>query len=124
MEGRTAWVEDPGFPVTRRALQIAQIKPLPVPVSDEGMDVEFGIQHAPDAAFALVTPGQQAPLGPTLSLRRRIQLLEWAAETGAWIIEDDYLGELQLKGRAAPALASLDRPGRVIYIYRLVQQDH
>jgi GntR family transcriptional regulator/MocR family aminotransferase len=63
-----------------------------------------------------VTPGQQAPLGSTLSLERRSRLLDWAALSNAWVIEDDYLSELQLKGRATPALASLDRAGRVIHI--------
>jgi len=52
----------------------------------------------------------------TLSLERRLRLLDWAAQEGVWVIEDDYLSELQLKGRAAPALASLDRGGRVIHI--------
>jgi GntR family transcriptional regulator/MocR family aminotransferase len=69
-----------------------------------------------DAALAVVTPGQQAPLGATLSLSRRLRLLDWAARSDAWVIEDDYLSELQLTGRAAPALASLDRAGRVIHI--------
>jgi len=51
-----------------------------------------------------------------MSLRRRLQLLEWAAAGGAWIIEDDYLSELQIDGRPAPALASLDEGRRVIYL--------
>src|SRR5262249_50036428 len=55
-------------------------------------------------------------LGVTLSLARRARLLDWAAQERAWVIEDDYLSELQLKGRATPALASLDRVGRVIHI--------
>jgi GntR family transcriptional regulator / MocR family aminotransferase len=63
-----------------------------------------------------VTPGQQAPLGMTMSLPRRLALLAWAWRNDAWIIEDDYLSELQLKGRAAPALASLDHAGRVLHI--------
>ncbi|MFK2892028.1 MocR-like pyridoxine biosynthesis transcription factor PdxR [Dyella flagellata] len=116
IEGRTGWVEDPGFPNTRRALQFAGTRTVPVPVDEEGIDVAFAIQSTPDATFALVTPGQQAPLGPTLSVERRVRLLEWAAAAEAWIIEDDYLGELQLSGRAAPALASIDRAGRVIYV--------
>ncbi|WP_394829590.1 PLP-dependent aminotransferase family protein [Pendulispora albinea] len=116
LEGRTAWMEDPGFPLTRRGLEVARLAPVPIPVDDRGLDVGYGLQHAPDAALAMVTPGQQAPLGSTLSLERRVRLLAWAARTGAWIIEDDYLGELQLKGRAAPALASLDTAGRVIHI--------
>ncbi|WP_224360264.1 MocR-like pyridoxine biosynthesis transcription factor PdxR [Hyalangium versicolor] len=115
-EGRPAWMENPGFFQSRRALELARLVPVPVPVDEDGMDVASGIEHAPDAALALVTPGQQAPLGATLSLNRRIELLAWAARTSAWILEDDYLGELQLKRRAAPALASLDRNGRVIHI--------
>lgn len=116
LEGQTAWVEDPGFPWSRQALQLAQLSPAPIPVDAEGIDVDHGLRHYPDAGLALVTPGQQAPLGATLSLERRLRLLEWAAATGAWIIEDDYLSELQLSGRAAPALAALDRGGRVIHI--------
>ena len=116
LEGRRAWMEDPGFPLTRRGLEIAKLTLTPIPVDANGSDVDHGVQVAPDAAVAVVTPGQQAPLGSTLSQARRILLLDWAAQTGAWIIEDDYLSELQLKGRAAPALASLDRVGRVIHI--------
>ncbi|MEI7036576.1 PLP-dependent aminotransferase family protein [Fulvimonas yonginensis] len=115
-EGGRAWMENPGFFQSRRALELARVAPVPVPVDEEGIDVAAGIECAPDAALALVTPGQQAPLGATLSLRRRTELIAWAARTGAWIVEDDYLGELQLKRRAAPALASLDRGGRVIHI--------
>lgn len=115
-EGRSAWVENPGFPPSRRALEIAQLAPVPIPVDEDGIDVAYGMQHAADAALALVTPGQQAPTGVPLSLARRVQLIEWATRTGAWIIEDDYLGELQLKRRAAPALASLDSTGCVIHI--------
>src|SRR5690606_6054930 len=89
---------------------------VPVPVDADGIDIDHGLRHAPDAKLVVVTPGQQAPLGATLSLERRLKLLDWAAASGAWVIEDDYLSELQLTGRAAPALASLDRAGRVIHI--------
>lgn len=115
-QGRQAWMENPGFFHSRRALELAELVPVPVPVDEDGLDVAYGIEHAPGAALALVTPGQQAPLGATLSLERRIELIAWAAREGAWVIEDDYLGELQLRRRAAPALASLDRYGRVIHI--------
>jgi GntR family transcriptional regulator / MocR family aminotransferase len=116
LEGRKAWVEDPGFPFTRRGLELARLSLAPIPVDADGIDVDHGLRHEPNAAMAVVTPGQQAPLGSTLSLARRLRLLDWAAQEGVWIIEDDYLSELQLKGRAAPALASLDRAGRVIHI--------
>ncbi|MGT2500724.1 MocR-like pyridoxine biosynthesis transcription factor PdxR [Bradyrhizobium guangxiense] len=110
------WMEDPGFPFTRHGLGLAGLSINPIAVDADGIDVDYGLQHAPDAALVVVTPGQQAPLGSTLSLARRARLLDWATQTKAWVIEDDYLSELQLKGRATPALASLDRAGRVIHI--------
>jgi GntR family transcriptional regulator/MocR family aminotransferase len=116
LEQKKAWVEDPGFPFTRHGLELARLSIAPIPVDADGIDVGYGLRHAPDAALAVVTPGQQAPLGSTLSLERRSRLLDWAALSKAWVIEDDYLSELQLKGRATPALASLDRAGRVIHI--------
>jgi GntR family transcriptional regulator / MocR family aminotransferase len=116
LEGRKVWMEDPGFPFARRGLELARMSLVSIPVDDRGIDVDYGIQHAPDAALVVITPGQQAPLGSTLSLTRRLRLLDWAAQSGTWIIEDDYLSELHLNGRAAPALASLDRSGRVIHI--------
>lgn len=113
---QTAWVENPGFPFTRKGLELAHLSLAPIPVDADGIDIDYGLRHHPDAKLVVVTPGQQAPLGPTLSLERRLRLLEWAAANRAWVIEDDYLSELQLAGRAAPALASLDRDGRVIHI--------
>ncbi len=115
--GRTAaWIEDPSFPLTRTALGLAGMRVTAVPVDAEGLDVAAAIKTAGAAALAVVTPGQQAPLGMTMSLPRRLALIDWARRNGAWIIEDDYLSELQLKGRAAPALASLDHGGRVLHI--------
>jgi GntR family transcriptional regulator/MocR family aminotransferase len=114
--GMGAWMEDPGFPLTRTALGLAGMTVTAVPVDAEGLDVAAGVRSAPGAALAVVTPGQQAPLGMTMSLPRRLALLTWARRNGAWIIEDDYLSELQLQGRAAPALASLDEEGRVLHI--------
>ncbi|MGE0008804.1 MAG: PLP-dependent aminotransferase family protein [Parvibaculaceae bacterium] len=115
LKGGTAWVEEPGFPVTRKALALAGVDAAAVEVDGEGLVVARGIAAARRAALAIVTPGQQAPLGMALSARRREELLAWAHRAGAWIVEDDYLSELQLAGRAAPALASPGPPGRVIH---------
>jgi GntR family transcriptional regulator/MocR family aminotransferase len=114
--GQTAWVENPGFPWSRKGLELAGLSLASVPVDADGIDIDHGLRHHPDAKLVLLTPGQQAPLGSPLSLERRLRLLEWAAASRVWVIEDDYLSELQLAGRAAPALASLDRDGRVIHI--------
>ncbi|MGY2337764.1 MocR-like pyridoxine biosynthesis transcription factor PdxR [Pseudomonas sp. SDO5532_S415] len=116
LDGKKVWMEEPGFFLTRKGLELARLNIIPIPVDTEGLNVSHAIEIAADAALAVLTPGQQAPLGSTLSLRRRLQLLEWAASNNAWIIEDDYLSELQLEGRAAPALASLDEGNRVIHI--------
>ena len=116
VEGARALIEDPSFPLTRKALELAGITMTALPVDAEGLDVTAGDWSARDAALAIVTPGQQAPLGMTMSLTRRLALLAWAQRNDTWIIEDDYLSELQLTGRAAPALASLDRGGRIVHI--------
>lgn len=115
LHGKHGWVEDPGYPFARAALAWAGARAVAVPVDGAGLDVEAGIAAAPDASFALVTPGQQAPFGMTLPIDRRHALLDWAAAGDRWIIEDDYLGELQLSRRAAPALASMDQR-RVMHI--------
>ena len=111
-----AWIEDPGFPLTRTALDLAGMAVTAVPVDAEGLDVAAGVRIAAEAKLAVVTPGQQAPLGMTMSEQRRLALLDWARRHDSWIIEDDYLSELQLKGRVAPALASLDHGRRVLHI--------
>jgi len=116
LDGLTAWMEEPGFPITRTALSLSGMTVAAVSVDPEGLDVAAGVRNAPEAALAVVTPGQQAPLGMTMSTPRRLALIAWARRNGAWIIEDDYLSELQLEGRAAPALASLDSGGRVLHI--------
>lgn len=112
LRGEKAFVEEPGFPRTRQALLEAGIETVPAPVDSEGIDFHW----RPDVKLAVVTPGQQAPLGMTMSATRRAALLKWAAETQAWIIEDDYAGELQLSGQASPALAAADGQGRVFHI--------
>lgn len=116
IQGRSAWMEDPGFPMARIALGLAGVKAIAVPVDEQGIQVAHGVAMAPDAAIAIVTPGQQAPTGVVLSPQRRHALLAWATREDSWIVEDDYLSELQLSGRAAPALAGADPDGRVIHI--------
>jgi GntR family transcriptional regulator / MocR family aminotransferase len=116
LEGASSWVEEPGYPMTRAALELAHVTPVPIRVDKCGIVVDEGIAAAPKAALAVVTPGQQAPLGVTLTHSRRRQLLDWASRSGAWIIEDDYLGELQLSKRASPALAAGEGAERVICV--------
>ena len=114
--GDQAWIEDPGYHRARLGLEAARADVIPVPVDQDGMNVEAGIARAPHARLAVVTPSHQAPLCVSLSLPRRVALLDWAASAGAWILEDDYDGEFRYTGKPIPALKSLDRHERVIYV--------
>ena len=114
--GDSAWVEDPGYLGARGALLGAGARLVPVPVDDEGLDVTEGIRRCPAARVVCVSPSHQFPLGMTMSLARRLSLLEWASRAGAWILEDDYDSEYRYAGRPVPSLQGLDTQGRVIYI--------
>jgi GntR family transcriptional regulator/MocR family aminotransferase len=114
--GDSVWFEDPGYFLAREALKQAGAALVPLPVDEEGIDVAAGRQRAPWARFAVVTPSHQAPLGVTLSLNRRLDLLSWATDAGAWVIEDDYDSEYRYLGRPLPALKSLDDGNRVLYV--------
>ena len=113
--GDSAWAEDPGYPGAVRAYDLYRVKTVPVPVDDEGMIVAKGRELCEAARFAYVTPARQAPLGHTMTIRRRIELLQWAHEQDALILEDDYDGEYRFGGYPSPSLQSLDPDGRVIY---------
>jgi GntR family transcriptional regulator/MocR family aminotransferase len=111
-----AWIEDPGYSLTRQALIAAGVKARPIPVDAQGIDVSAGIRAAPKARAAFVTPSHQFPTGVVLSMTRRLELLNWARETDAWIVEDDYASEFRYGGRALASLQGLDERERVIYV--------
>ncbi len=113
--GDQVWVENPGFPPTRELLSRLNVRPVAVSVDVEGMVVAEALARAPRARAAVVTPAHQSPLSVSLTLPRRMALLDWAAQNEAWIIEDDYDGEYRYVSRPLPALKSLDRDGRVLY---------
>ncbi|KAA8734839.1 PLP-dependent aminotransferase family protein [Acinetobacter qingfengensis] len=111
------WVEDPAYRGTTASLQYSphKIQMIHVPVDEEGIQVDQGIQLASRARAAFVTPSHQYPLGMPMSLARRHALLAWAKQQNAWIIEDDYDSEFRYSGQPFPALQGLD-PERVIYL--------
>jgi GntR family transcriptional regulator/MocR family aminotransferase len=113
--GDSAWVEDPGYMGARGALIAAGVRPVPVPVDSEGLSVTEGERLAPAARLAYVSPSHQYPLGVTMSLSRRMALLDWARRRPAWIVEDDYDSEFRYAGRPLAALQGLDTANRVIY---------
>ena len=113
--GDYGWTEDPGYPGTPVSYNLFRVKTVPVPVDEDGLVVEEGIRRKPDAKFAYVTPARQAPLGHTMTIKRRVELLNWAHETGGYVLEDDYDGEYRFGGQPSPSLQSLDPDGRVFY---------
>ncbi|CAN5610658.1 PLP-dependent aminotransferase family protein [soil metagenome] len=114
--GASVWLEEPGYPLARLALANAGMNLHSVPVDRDGIRVSDGIEACPDARAAFVTPSHQYPLGVALSIARRLELLQWAADRGAWIVEDDYDSEFRYDGPSLPALQGLDTNDRVIYI--------
>jgi GntR family transcriptional regulator/MocR family aminotransferase len=89
---------------------------IAVPVDGEGINVAVGIKRCRKARAVLVTPSHQYPLGVTMSASRRLQLLEWAHNSGSWIIEDDYDSEYRYDSMPIASLQGLDRYSRVVYL--------
>jgi GntR family transcriptional regulator/MocR family aminotransferase len=110
------WIEEPGYLGARQALMMAGAQLVPVPVDHDGLDVAEGIRRGGGARAVYITPSHQYPLGVTMTATRRMLLLNWAARSGAWIIEDDYDSEYRLGGRPIPSLQGLDTGERVIYV--------
>jgi len=114
--GDAAWVEDPAYPGTVNALRAAGARLVPIPVDAEGIDVRFGEARQPAPRVVAVTPSHQYPLGVTMTLARRLELLRLARRARAWVLEDDYDSEFRYSSRPIPALQGLDQDGRVIYL--------
>ncbi|WFU76546.1 PLP-dependent aminotransferase family protein [Bradyrhizobium sp. CB2312] len=113
---KEVWIEDPGYSLTRLTLAASGAKICPIPVDRHGVNVTEGINRAPKARAAFITASHQFPTGVPLSMARRLELLAWARESGAWIIEDDYASEFRYGGRPLASLQGLDEAGRVIYV--------
>lgn len=100
----SVWVEDPGYFGAHTAFVGWGARVIPVTVDDEGLSVAAGLERAPRARLAHVTPTHQFPLGKTMPLRRRAELLAWAQAAGAWILEEDYDSEFRYRGSPLAAL--------------------
>jgi GntR family transcriptional regulator/MocR family aminotransferase len=113
--GEPVWMEDPGYPGAAVVFRAVGAKVCPVPVDADGLNLEKGRRRWGRARLVYVTPAHQYPLGVTMSLRRRLELLEWARRTGTCVFEDDYDSEYRYSGRPVPALQGLDRAGVVLF---------
>jgi GntR family transcriptional regulator/MocR family aminotransferase len=110
------YLEDPGYYGARDIFAATGARLVPVPVDGEGFDLQTARKRSRKARLAYVTPSHQYPLGVTMSLARRLNLLEWARDRDAYVIEDDYNSEYRYGGRPLASLQGLDRDGRVIYL--------
>lgn len=109
-------VEEPGYQAARAVFQAAGARVISVAVDQDGLQTEK-LSESPDSARLLyVTPSHQFPTGSVLSLSRRLALLDWAEQSQAFIIEDDYDSEFRFEGRPISALQGLDQKGRALYV--------
>ncbi|MGA4487851.1 PLP-dependent aminotransferase family protein [Ectopseudomonas hydrolytica] len=113
--GEHVAIENPGYRAAGHAFAVAGAQLCGVAVDGDGLDVD-ALQRVNECRLAYVTPAHQYPTGVTLSLPRRLALLEWAKRVNGWIIEDDYDGEYRYSGTPLAPLAALDEQQRVIYI--------
>ena len=107
--------EEPGYPMARQCFEAIGARPLPVAVDAQGLDTSR-LPRGDAVRLAYVTPSHQFPLGGVLPMARRMELLQWARQHGAWIVEDDYDGEFRYGQRPIDALQAMDTDGRVLYI--------
>jgi GntR family transcriptional regulator / MocR family aminotransferase len=113
--GEAVWMEEPGYPGAAIVFRAVGAHICPVAVDGEGLDLESGKKKWKPPRLVYVTPAHQFPLGVTMSLRRRLALLEWARRSGTLIFEDDYDSEYRYSGRPIPAMQGLDRSGVVMF---------
>lgn len=107
-------LEDPGYPAAFDTVVHSGRRPLPVPVDEQGISPD-ALERS-GALVAHVTPSHQFPLGVTMPMARRTQLLHWAyAREDRFVLEDDYDSEFRYASRPIPALQGLDRRGKVVY---------
>ncbi|PPK92619.1 GntR family transcriptional regulator/MocR family aminotransferase [Kineococcus xinjiangensis] len=116
LTGRVVAMEEPGFSTGRRALTRLGCDVLPVPVDADGLCVDLLPREGRTPAAVFTTPSHQYPLGARMSVERRLALLAWAEAVGAVVVEDDYDSEFRFDVAPLPALAGLDRAGRVVHV--------
>ncbi len=111
--GDYVWLEDPGYRGARAAFAAGGAQLVPLLVDGQGLVPDFTL---PAPRLIYLTPTHQYPTGHTLSLQRRLALIDYAKRTRCWIVEDDYDSEFLYDSRPTPSLQGLDDGARVIYV--------
>ncbi|MEP6620135.1 MAG: PLP-dependent aminotransferase family protein [bacterium] len=109
-------IEEPGYPGARIAMQSNGTALVPVPVDDEGINVDALKRLSARVRAVYVTPSHQFPLGVSMTVARRLALLDWAERHDAWVIEDDYDSEFRYVSHPLGALQGMNAQGRVVYV--------
>ncbi len=113
----TIAIENPGYLSARIIFETQNAYVLPVSVDNSGLIVqELADSTQKNIRLVYVTPSHQFPTGAILSLPRRLELLNWAQQSGGLIIEDDYDSEFRYGEKPIPALQGLDKSDSVLYI--------
>ena len=104
--------EDPGYGKIQKIYAAGGARCTPIPMDGDGpIPSALG-----DAQVLHISPSHHFPTGQVMPMQRRLELLSWAAQGDNWIIEDDYDSEFRFHSRPKPAMHTLDRHGRVIYM--------
>jgi GntR family transcriptional regulator / MocR family aminotransferase len=114
--GDTAWMEEPGWHIAQAMLESQGLDVCPAKVDDQGINIDEANAQFVPPKIIYVTPSYQYPMGCTLSLKRRLQLLAYAREHDSWILEDDYASEFSYHSRPVTSLQGLDEFDTVIYL--------
>ena len=109
------WVEDPGYFSARASLLFSGAEIRPCRVDKEGLDLEHAVNNYPVPDLIFLTPSHQFPLGYTMSISRRLSILQYAMKNNCWIFEDDYDSAFRYSGDPLPSLQGIDQYGRVLY---------
>lgn len=115
-KGSTIGMEDPGFYRANLIFKQAGMKVTPIPVQENGINVEQIEALKSEINIVYCTPSHQFPLGMIMPVQQRQRLIQWANENNGYIIEDDYDGEFRYEGKPIPSLQGLDPYERVIYL--------
>jgi len=115
-EGDEVWIEDPVYHSALHAFIRAGVTPVSVRVDEEGFCLNTALAKTSTAKLAFITPSRQYPLGQTMSLSRRLALIDWARTHNRWVIEDDYDSEYRYRGPPLQPLAARDGFERTIYL--------
>jgi GntR family transcriptional regulator / MocR family aminotransferase len=113
--GDTFCFEDPGYPGARAALAATGARMQSVPVDGQGLVVQSMRRAKSPARGVYVTPSHQYPLGVSMNVSRRMELLAWARRHQSWIIEDDYDSDYRYSSRPLGALQGMNGAAQVIY---------